>query len=440
MRRQFLSVVAAALFGAVTPVGAQADCAAALQALWASASNACVTGPSGTICNGGAAPAAEPQGPVGLALAAHGALIEAREITALHTPPLQPETGSIGIAWVRMPEQTRATALLLGDVSLRDVTPAGFDVWTSSIVQTGAQPPQCAAAPLNTLVLQNTLGYTARLVINGASVGLSGTVLIRTTENTTQFIALSGLSTVTVFGTEQPLPTGHQLSVPYTPGDFTRPADLATRAVPFDPTALQNLPVALFPRPVILSQPGSARAGGVVNLRSAPATNAGIIMQVPAGEVMSVLGANPAGDWYHVRLDSGESGWILADLLISDTGPVTTVYEATPMPPQRFGELGNAGRVIAPAGASLRVGPDAGFPITATLSDGTLVSITARSPYSQWVKVESGGAVGWLPLITLDTQAYFDALPMDVSVPPPPTPTRIPGTFGNAFPDPRGGG
>jgi hypothetical protein len=42
-------------------------------------------------------------------------------------------------------------------------------------------------------------------------------------------------------------------------------------------------------------------------------------------------------------------------------------------------------------------------------------------------------------LITLDTQAYIDALPVDYQAPGIPTPTVVPGSFGNAFPDPNAG-
>lgn len=167
---------------------------------------------------------------------------------------------------------------------------------------------------------------------------------------------------------------------------------------------------------------------------------AGLIKEVPAGEVMSVLGADTTGTWYHVRMDTGETGWMLAELLDGNVGPIQAVYDSTPLPPQRFGELGNAGRVLAPAGVNLRVGPDVTFPVVGTLNNGTLVTLLERSPYNLWVKVDSNGTVGWLALITLETQAYFDALPIDYNAPPPPTPTRVPGTFGNAFPDPRGGG
>ena len=54
----------------------------------------------------------------------------------------------------------------------------------------------------------------------------------------------------------------------------------------------------------------------------------------------------------------------------------------------------------------------------------------------------ANGAVGWVPLISLDTRSIIEALPIDFDVPPPPatpTPTRVPGSFGNAFPDPQGG-
>ncbi|MCA9908046.1 MAG: hypothetical protein KC519_05300, partial [Anaerolineae bacterium] len=77
-----------------------------------------------------------------------------------------------------------------------------------------------------------------------------------------------------------------------------------------------------------------------------------------------------------------------------------------------------------------------GFPAMTALNGGTTVRLLARSPYSPWVKVEVNGITGWLALVVLDTRAYLDAIPVDFSAPPQPTPTRIPGSFGNAFPDP----
>lgn len=416
-----------------------AECEAPLMSLWTQASNACVVGPEGTICNGGSAPNAEPAGPVSNALASTGALVEVDAVTKLHTPPLDVSAGTGGIAWLRLAPPLSLTALLIGDVSISDVTPPDFPAWTSILMQTGQQQQTCAAAPANLFVVQNnTPGSPTRTVINGVSVNFDGTIIAWTFDAETHFITLSGQANLIVLGREQILLTGQQLTVPYAPGDFTRPIGQATIPVAYDPAFLRNLPVALFARPIILPQPGYVRTEGVVNLRSEPSQYAGIIREVAPGEVMSVLGQNPAGDWYHVQLDTGETGWMFAEILQRNLGPIQTVYEATPLPPQRFGELGSAGRVIAPSGVNIRTGPDAGFPVVATVFDGTMVNLLARSPYSPWVKVDSAGTVGWLALISIDTHAFIDALPIDYNVPPPPTPTLVPGTWGNAFPDPDG--
>ncbi|HEX2905922.1 MAG TPA: hypothetical protein VHO69_03630 [Phototrophicaceae bacterium] len=47
--------------------------------------------------------------------------------------------------------------------------------------------------------------------------------------------------------------------------------------------------------------------------------------------------------------------------------------------------------------------------------------------------------IGWLSLVALETQAIIESLPIDYDVPTPPPPTRVPGSFGNAFPDPNKG-
>jgi len=413
-----------------------ATCSLALDSIWTAATTACINKPFGYICNGGGAPSAEPAGAVSNALAPVGALVEVGAVDWLRTPPLTPENSSGGIAWLRAGAPLEYTALLVGDVLLRDVSPPDFPAWTSMVVETATEPPSCPAAPQNALVLQSRLGQPVRTVVNGVSLFLNGTVLVRTNGVNTVFVGLSGQSQVLTFGQEQPVWTGQQLNVPHDPGGFISPSGPPTSPIPLDSGLLMRLPVALFDRPLILPQPGYVSTQGPVNLRVEPNTDSGIIRQVPGGVVMSVLGRSTDGLWYHVRIDSGESGWMLAELLAQNVGPISAVYEATPMPPQRYGELGTRARVQAPAGVNLRLGPDVTFPALTFLNDGTLVNLLARSPYSPWLKVESSGMVGWLALITVETQAFIDALPIDFNAPPPPTPTLIPGSFGNAFPDP----
>jgi len=442
-------VLAAALLffvGAVLVVAqdgmeiSDAACSPALEAMWTTASDACIGGPVGYVCNGGSAPAVEPAGAVSNALLSVGALVEVSAVDAIHTPSVAAGPNTGGVMWLRLPPPIQMTGLILGNVSLRDVAPAGFPAWQSMIVETAAELSACGDAPRNAFIVQSPLDQPTSIVINGASLVLNGTVLVQTSGTNTVFASLSGQSSVLALGQEQPLWTGEQITVPYNPGSFATPSGTPGFPQPLDVTLTQNLPVALLDRPIILPQPGYVETDGLVNLRAAPSTDAALIMQVPAGVVMSVLGRNPAGTWYHVRLNTGETGWMLAELLVQNVGQIQAIYEATPLPPQRYGDLGRVGRVLAPAGVNLRQAPDVSFPAITALPDGTQVTIVARSPYSPWVKVEVNGIVGWLALVTLDTQVVYEALPVDYDVPPPPLPTRVPGSFGNAFPDPNAGG
>jgi hypothetical protein len=127
---------------------------------------------------------------------------------------------------------------------------------------------------------------------------------------------------------------------------------------------------------------------------------------------------------------------MFAELLNDNTSAIYLTYENTPAPPVRYGTPSLTATVIAPDGVNLRDAPDVTFNAIGFLPFGTTVNLAARSPYSPWVRVDYNGTTGWLALITLETNAYIDALPIDYNVPPPPEPTRIPGSWGNAFPDP----
>ncbi len=412
-------------------------------AVWTAASNACTSRPSGYVCNGGSAPVVEPVGPVSNALGPIGALVEADAVDFIRTAPFAGNGATSGVAWLRVTGVLNYTMLMLGDVSLRDASPPDFPAWTSLQLETSVSAPGCGTAPISALIVQSQLGTAARIVVNGASLLLNGTVMTITEAARTRFIALSGQHSLLAFGTERTLYMGQEVSVTRDAANPFAPGDVPSDAFPLDPSLLLNLPVALFDRPVILPQPGFVMTQGAVNLRSSPDQYAGLILQVPAGQVMAVLGRNPEGTWYHVRLETGETGWMLGELLAQNLGTISAVYSETPLPPQRYGDLGTRAQVSAPAGAALRQGPEISFPLVVTLPDGTVVNLIARSPYSPWVKIEVGGYSGWISLIALQTQAYIEALPVDASVPlPPPTPlpTQVPGTFGNAFPDPNADG
>jgi hypothetical protein len=422
----------------------QAQCSTILTSLYATASEVCLGEPNGYFCNGGLPPRALPAGVVNTTMSVQGSLVEVGVVESVHTPPLT-TNNSGGLMWVRMAEPLEMTALILGDVQLKDVTPddGNLPQWQSISVITNQQPSSCSSEPYSMFVAQGPWGKASRLVINGITVELKGSVAIQTHENDTAFIALEGEAILTIFGQSRRLYAGQQLNVTYANGDFTRPSEIPAEAEPLNFEYIRNLPITLLDRPVLLPQPGFVLTNAVVNIREAPSEEANkLFSNVPADLPLSILGMNVERTWFHVRMPNGETGWIREDLVTGDIGDITAIYNAEPAPPERFGDSAHRGTVIAPSGANLRQAPDVQFPVLETLAEGTIVEILARSPYSPFVKVDAGGQIGWMALITIETNTVIQFLPIDTDVPLPPGPTATPLFIyggGHAYPDPKAG-
>lgn len=421
-----------------------AQCDAILANLYATASDLCLGEPSGYFCNGGLAPEAEPSGSISNALAAPGALVEAQVIAAVRTPRLLADNSG-GIAWLHMQEErVQLNALLIGEVELRNATPTNMNLaeWQSLRIRTTHPDKICPNMPNSAFIAQSAYGQTSRIVVNGVSLDLNGTLVVQTHGQQTAFILIEGQARLIILGVNLTLLAGQQVDVVYATGDFAVPAAVPGNPVPLDYTLIEHLPAALMDRPVQLPQPGYALTNGRINMRAAPDVNAQLLYQVPPNEVLSILGENTARTWSHVRLGNGETGWMRSDLLARSVGDITVVYDQTPVPPQRLGNIGNRATVRVNQGANLRSAPDVSFSVLTTLPTGTEVGLLARSPYSPWVKVDVGGQVGWMALITLETRAAIQFLPIDYDVPLPPRPTATP-VFafggGHAYPDPNGG-
>ncbi|HRF96847.1 MAG TPA: SH3 domain-containing protein, partial [Aggregatilineales bacterium] len=172
---------------------------------------------------------------------------------------------------------------------------------------------------------------------------------------------------------------GQEIRLPYINNDFSAPASIPPLPVPYTPSILANFPLGLLDRPAYLPQPGYVVTDARVNLRTGDSTRDEIIYEVPSGQIMTILGTNPAGDWYHVRLANGQTGWMSAEYLQRNHGAINSVYDDTPLPPQRYGELGNTARVVAMGGVVMRQAPDASFPSIMTVAVGTELELLGRS-------------------------------------------------------------
>jgi hypothetical protein len=97
----------------------------------------------------------------------------------------------------------------------------------------------------------------------------------------------------------------------------------------------------------------------VANIRSGPSTQAGILFQVKAGEVLKLLEAK--GDWYHVETSAGRRGYLFHSLATERTTPAGTPPPSAPSP------------ASSSAGASSQPGPG-----LAILHDGVDCVVTGK--------------------------------------------------------------
>lgn len=425
-------------------IEASVMCDLVTENLYTNASNLCLAGPTGYFCNGGLPPISEPEGAAANGLTVEGALIEARELDSVQTSPLA-TNNSGGIVWLRLEDDIKIDALMIGDIKITNSTPAGseFPKWQSFTIESQTVDTPCEGIQeTGAIIVQGLYGQTTRIVVNGVSVDINGTLVMLTQDNTTKFIAIEGEIRLISFGQPAILNAGQQLDVTYHPGDWTSPAGLPGNPIVLEYDLIKNLPIVLFDRPVDIPQPGFVQTEGRVNMRTEPDINSQLLFQVPAGETMSVLGVSTDREWYHIRLGNGETGWMSAELLVQSVGIIQQVYDITPEPPQRFGELASKASIIVNQGGNLREAPDVGFGVKETIPYGAEVELIARSPYSPWVKVDTGTDVGWMALITIQTESVISSLPIDYNVPLPLQATSTPSFKfggGHAYPDPNGG-
>ncbi len=439
MRIVFVSVVSLFFLGALLAQDIT-NCATRLEALYSSALAACNNKPGGYFCNGGLAPLAEPVGPVSNSLAVQGASVDVAVVDSIHPPSLHTDGG--GIVWMRSinPE---LNILLLGDVILQDQTNNNLS-WQTFTIETGTNTSTCNGAPANSAVLQNqTPGIPAEFTVNGVSLSLDGTILVQTDEAQTVFVQVEGTLQASLNGQTVYLISGQQITVPLT----ATPTAVISQPAPFDPIRVNAFPVRLLDRFVMMPQSGYVITDRNVNLRSGPSLGYDIMLEVPQGQLLSVLGRNPTGDWYHVRLPAGVSGWMFGELLQRQHGEISAVYSQTPPPQIILAQETTISQGLTLSAVVMRVQPFASEPAILAVQAGQQVTLLAKSPYNAWVKVDAAGTIGWIPLVTVETDANLDTLSLDHTVqsselthpPAPPTATLIPGAWGGAFPDPNCG-
>lgn len=144
-----------------------------------------------------------------------------------------------------------------------------------------------------------------------------------------------------------------------------------------------------------------AGTGGTgVRLRDHPGLDSGVLLVVPEGATVALVGTTQRADgheWAPVRY-SEANGWVAAIYLRSGATPATAT-PATPVAaaavPSRL-TIGEQATVTGTGGASLRIRAEASLdaPILAHAPFGSTVTITA-GPRGDWYGVQHGAVAGW---------------------------------------------
>jgi uncharacterized protein YraI len=153
---------------------------------------------------------------------------------------------------------------------------------------------------------------------------------------------------------------------------------------------------------------GAIVAGALnVNVRSGPSTAYPVMVTIPQGTQLSVLGQDASSSWLSVRLPDGTDGWI-ARFLTDFTN--TVAIAATPSlaqpplaPPATIlsqasdTALNTAAIVEGAPNLNVRVGPSTDFAVIRTVPRGTQFTVLGQDATSTWLFVRfADGSEGWL--------------------------------------------
>ena len=177
-----------------------------------------------------------------------------------------------------------------------------------------------------------------------------------------------------------------------------------------------------------------------VNARSAPSTDGTIILVVPNGAVLPVVGRNAAGDWLQVRLPDGQDGWMFGEAVlaspdatsapvaggaaagaatgtltetvgITDTATATSTEAAAP--PLAGAPTGATATVANPLGANLRGAPSRDLEPVYSAASGESFAVVGRTGAGDWVQVVlPDGSAAWILATLVEVSVGVETLPV----------------------------
>ncbi|MFN8464812.1 MAG: SH3 domain-containing protein [Caldilineaceae bacterium] len=180
-----------------------------------------------------------------------------------------------------------------------------------------------------------------------------------------------------------------------------------------------------------------------VNARSTAGTDGAVILVVPNGAVLPVIGRNAAGDWLQVRLPDGQEAWMFGEAVIAtsdaassapvvagtDTGAATgtltgtltetlaatntTGAPAVTVPPVAGAPTGASATIASPLGANLRGAPSRDLEPIYSAASGESFAVIGRNGAGDWIQVVlPDGSAAWVLAAVAQVSVGVDTLPV----------------------------
>jgi N-acetylmuramoyl-L-alanine amidase len=181
----------------------------------------------------------------------------------------------------------------------------------------------------------------------------------------------------------------------------------------------------------------------VINMRTGPGVEFGIVGTLTQGQYVTLLGRNATGTWLKI-MANGVEGWVNSANIASSV-PISSLLTATttavPVTPTAVPTSSAATATAKPAGTAVptvpaktpvpastavpsntavvttgrlnvRSGPGAGYTIVAVLTQGDIVTLLGRTITSSWVKIKTAGGVeGWISTFYILANMPVSSLP-----------------------------
>jgi uncharacterized protein YgiM (DUF1202 family) len=236
----------------------------------------------------------------------------------------------------------------------------------------------------------------------------------------------AGLTETVDLASATPLPAAGEVVTPSLPLAGSAPQLTPNGVIPTAP--FTNALPAVGPALTVSDTTG-------VNARADASIAGAVLLVVPNGAVLPVLGRNAAGDWLQVQLPDGQRAWMFSEAVIASpdaaSAPVVdgaaagvteslatptapTTISATPETPALAGAPTGATATVAnPLGANLRSAPSRDLEPIYSAGTGESFAVIGRNDAGDWVQVvlPDGSAV-WALATTVEVSVGVDTLPV----------------------------